>query len=115
MEFTFTTQLNYLIHLADDEYVAHCLDMDLVGTGATSEEAVEQLNAAVRGIVFFALKTQVFDVLSLCKSAPERYWEMFEVAKKNGVETYPLDLGAELDPVTIEQCRHFTYRLAMAA
>jgi len=116
MEFTFTTQLHYLIHSVDGEYVAHCLDMDLVGTGDTIEDSIDELNAAVRSMVFFAVKVKAFDILSLSKAAPERYWEVFESAKKmNGVETRTLDVGPEVEPVAVTECRKYTYSLAVAA
>jgi len=116
VDFTFSTQLHYLIHSVDGEYVAHCLDMDLVGTGDSIDESVDELNAAVRSMVFFAIKSQVFDILSLSKSAPERYWDLFEKAKKeSGVQTHTLEVSPEIEPVTVRECRQFTYCLAVAA
>ena len=115
MEFTFSKQLHYLIHTSDGEQVAHCLDMDLVGSGATNEEAIAELNSAVRALVFFAVKTKTFDIESICKRAPQDYWAMFEEAKHStGVETCTLDVSPEIAPVTVQQC-HFTYCLAYAA
>jgi|SRR5215467_15032868 len=112
MEFTFTKQLYYLIHKADGEQVAHCLDLDLVGSGETNEEAITELNMAVRALLFFAVKTQTFDIDGICTRAPERYWEMFEDAKhESGVTTQTLDVSPEVAPVTVRQC-HFTYCLA---
>jgi hypothetical protein len=69
MEFTFSKQLHSLIHSADGEQVAHCLDMDLVGSGATNEAAIAELNSAVRALVFFAVKTKTFDIEGICKRA----------------------------------------------
>ena len=115
MDFTFTTELHYLIHHVDGEYVAHCLDMDLVGSGNTTEDAIDELNTAVRSLVFFAIKTQTFDVLSLSKRAPENYWELFETAREaSGTEVRTLEVSAEIAPVAVKQC-HFTYCLAVAA
>ena len=114
MEFTFSKQLHYLIHSIDGEQVAHCLDLDLVGSGETNEEAIAELNCAVRALVFFAVKTQTSDIESVCKRAPDRYWDMFEEAKHtSGVQTHTLDVAPEIAPVTVEQC-HFTYCLAYA-
>jgi hypothetical protein len=115
MDFTFSKQLNYLVHHAEGEYVAHCLDMDLVGTGQDQDEAIAELNTAVRALVYFALKTETFDILSLCKEAPTRYWDMFDEAKKtSGTITRELEVSPELAPVTVKQC-HFTYCFAVAA
>jgi len=115
MDFTFTNQLHYLIHNVDGEDVAHCLDLDLVGSGATADEAINELNTAVCALVFFAVKTKTYDVLSLCKSAPVRYWDLFEEAKNtSGTEVRTLEVSPELAPIAVNQC-HFTYCLAVAA
>jgi hypothetical protein len=115
MDFEFSTQLNYLIHHVDGDYVAHCLDMDLVGTGDTTDEAIEELNTAVRALVYFALKTDTFDILSLCNRAPKDYWGMFDEAKRtSGATVCTLEVSPELAPVTVKQC-HFTYCYAVAA
>lgn len=114
MDFTFSTQLHYLIHSVDGECVAHCLDMDLVGSGENEEQAIAQLNTAVRALVYFAIKSKVFDILTLCKSAPSRYWEMFQEARQRGIRTRTLEISPEIAPVTVSEC-HFTYVLAVAA
>jgi hypothetical protein len=115
MDFTFAKQLHYLIHHVDGEYVAHCLDMDLIGSGDTKENAVQQLNTAVRALVFFALRTDNFDIGRLCGRAPEDYWGKFDEAKRtSGTTTRTLDILPEVAPVTVKQC-HFTYCLAVAA
>jgi hypothetical protein len=112
MEFTFAKQLNYLIHQADNEHVAHCLDMDLVGSGETKEAAIAQLNFAVKSLVFFALKTNTLDICSLAGRAPDRYWECFNEAKRvSGSEVHTLDISPEISPVSVRQC-HLTYCLA---
>jgi hypothetical protein len=98
MDFTFTNQLHYLIHTVDDEVVAHCLDMDLVGTGDTTDEAIEELNTAVCSLVLMAMKTSTFDIQSLCEEAPVRYWQLFE---KDPEDAISLTLGS----VFILECR----------
>lgn len=104
MNFTFTTQLHYLIHVVEGKYVAHCLDADLVGTGETREDAIDELNTAVRMLAFFGIEAQVFDIMSLCKQAPERYWEKFDRAKQaHGAAEYTLDVCSQVDPVKVKQ------------
>ena len=115
MDFTFSTQLHYLIHFVEGEYVAHCLDMDLVGTGTSEDRAIETLNTAVRAHVLFAIRSNILDIAAYCKAAPDRYWTMFENAKmRSGVKTCTLDINPELSPVMVKKC-HFTYCLAVAA
>jgi hypothetical protein len=104
MEFTFRTQLHYLIHAVDGEYVAHCLDADLVGTGKSKAEAIEELNLAVRMLAFYAISSNVFDIMSLCKQAPERYWQKFESAKRtSGTEEHELEVCPDLPLISVQQ------------
>jgi hypothetical protein len=117
MDFTFTNQLHYLVHQVDGEsgYVAHCLDLDLVGSGDDVEAAVSQLNDIVRTVVFFCLKARKSDPSSHCSKAPHEYWEMFKCAEQeNGSTVRTLDVAPELAPVSVMEC-HFTYCLAIAA
>lgn len=111
MEFTFSPQLHYLVHEADGEYVAHCLDLDFVGSGTTKDEAVQELNDAVIGLVVYMLRHGA--EASNIKQAPARYWVMFEDAKANGTEIKTLDIPEVAAPVMVEQC-HFTYCMVMA-
>ena len=104
MDFTFKTQLHYLIHVVGGDYVAHCLDADLVGTGKSRKEAIEELNVAVRMLALYAISSNVFDNTSLCKQAPERYWQQFEQAKlASGTEEHALDVCPELPSVNVQQ------------
>jgi len=113
MDFTFSPQLHYLIHVVDDEYVAHCLDFDLVGSGASVEDAVCELNTAVRSFILFIVK--MAEVVPTIKAAPQRYWAMFKEAEKQGnTQLHTLEISPELAPFLVNQC-HFTYCLAMAA
>ena len=113
MDFTFTSQLHYLVHQVEGEYVAHCLDLDLVGTGRSVDDAVSQLNDVVRTVVLFCMRAKTADVSAHCSRAPEEYWKMFKEAidqKDPIIKT--LDIGPEMAPVTILEC-HFTYCLAI--
>jgi hypothetical protein len=114
MEFTFSKQLNYLVHVVDNEYVAHCLDMDLIGTGETEDEAIAELNATVRAQVLFAIKSNVFDILGLSQKAPKRYWDLFSEASKAGTRLRTLEINPAMAPVTVQEC-NLTYCLAVAA
>lgn len=115
MDFTFTTQLHYLVHQADGEYVAHCLDLDFVGTGKNLDDAVNELNNAVRALVYFCIKSGVPDVSHHCQAAPDEYWERFRLALDGSspiIKT--VEVAPEIAPVTVMEC-HFTYCMAVAA
>jgi hypothetical protein len=115
MDFTFTSQLHYLVHQIDGEHVAHCLDLDLVGSGPDLDSAVYQLNDAVRAIVYFCMKAGAPDASGRCQKAPPEYWEMFKHAldeKEPIIKT--VEIAREMAPVTVMEC-HFTYQLAIVA
>jgi hypothetical protein len=115
MDFTFTSQLHYLVHQVEGEYVAHCLDLDLVGTGSSVDDAVNQLNDTVRAVVYFCIKVGVPDTSAHCHRAPHEYWDLFNQALDQGepiIKT--VDVAAEVAPVNVMEC-HFTYCLAIAA
>jgi hypothetical protein len=115
MNFTFTNQLHYLVNKVDGEHVAHCLDLDLVGSGADVDSAVEQLNDAVRAIVYFCMKSGAQDTSAHCQKAPKEYWEMFNQALDDRAPVFKtVDVASEIAPVTVMEC-HFIYQLAIAA
>jgi hypothetical protein len=104
MGFTLKTQLHYLIHVIDGQFIAHCLDADFVGTGKSKQEAINELNTAVRMLALYAVEAKIFDIMSLSKQAPERYWQMFEQAKMtSGTEEHSLDVCAQVAPVKVKQ------------
>jgi hypothetical protein len=111
MEFTFETELHYLVHEADGDKVAHCLDLDLVGVGQTNDEAIDALNSAVVGMILFVLKTESFSALPA--KAPKEYWEMFEVASQAGITKSTLEIP-EGKSMTVNEC-HYRYCVAVAA
>lgn len=115
MDFTFTSQLHYLVHQVDGEYVAHCLDLDLVGSGPDVDAAVEQLNDAVRAVVYFCMKSGARDTSNRCQEAPREYWDLFRQALDNREPVFKtVDVASEIAPVTVMEC-HFTYQLAIVA
>lgn len=116
MDFTFTSQLHYLVHQVDGEegHVAHCLDLDLVGSGNSVDDAVNQLNDLVRGVVYYCIKAGVRDTSMHCSRAPQSYWDMFqEACDANECSFKTLDVNPDISPVNIMEC-HFTYNLAIA-
>jgi hypothetical protein len=74
------TALNYLFSHEGGKTIAHCLDLDLVTSGKTLEEAEASLNALVRYQIkscFLAGKWA-----QLNRRAPSDFWQMREHAKK---------------------------------
>ena len=47
--------INVLGYMEDGDWIAHALEMDLVGVGDSFEEAIEALNEFIEAQVSFAL------------------------------------------------------------
>ena len=67
--------VHYLISGTDNRHVAHCLDLDVVATGATQEAAVEKLDGLVKAHIEIALATGQLENLST--KAPNSFWRQF--------------------------------------
>jgi len=67
--------LHYLFSSSEGKDVAHCLDLDLVASGKTREEATKRLTAIVKAHVELALDRGNYG--SLATAAPKKYWELF--------------------------------------
>ena len=67
--------LRAMIFPEDQEWVAHCLDLDLVETGATSEAAMDALVAAVSTELWYARSHDNFE--HLFQPAPLDAWQRF--------------------------------------
>ena len=111
MEFTFETELHYLVHEVEGDKVAHCLDLDVVGVGKTNEEAIDALNTGVIGIILFMIRTDSFSAIP--NKAPQSYWEMYEEASRFGVTKSTLEIP-DGKSMTVNEC-HYSYCVAVAA
>lgn len=70
--------LHYLVTKSHGEFVAHCLDVDVVATGPTVEEAVRALNVLVKSSLEYAVGCSDYSCVT---PAPEAYWERFGTAR----------------------------------
>ncbi|HKW76559.1 MAG TPA: hypothetical protein VJN64_13605 [Terriglobales bacterium] len=89
------TSLNYLFSHLDGKTVAHCLDLDIVTSGADLREAEQSLNALVLRQLSICFISGNFDQLRF--KAPSEYWEMSQKARL--LETVRLEV--EIPPVVI--------------
>lgn len=95
-----------LIYKEDGEFVAHALEMDLLGYGATQKEAMESLREMILCQISFAHEKQDADVLA--SPAPKTLFDRWEKARlealKNGViEDKPLNVKYIATFVSIER------------
>lgn len=64
--------LRVVIYKEEDDYVAHCLEMDILGTGETPEVAVEEMKKLVEAQIFYCIDKHIED--TLINPAPQEYW-----------------------------------------
>lgn len=67
--------LRVVFYQDDGDWVAHCLEFDLMGDGATKEEAVQQLGDAIMTQVDYFMETR--DPATLFSPAPPDIQQMF--------------------------------------
>ncbi|MBI5124652.1 MAG: hypothetical protein HZA70_00280 [Planctomycetes bacterium] len=64
--------LRVVIYKEDDDYIAHCLEMDIMGTGRTLEIAIEEMKRLVEAQISYCLDKHIED--TLLSPAPPEYW-----------------------------------------
>src|SRR3990172_10019503 len=71
------TRLSFRATVAREggDWVAHCLDLDLVATGPTAEAAMDELAGAVEAQLWYARAQHNFEYLF--RPAPAEAWERF--------------------------------------
>jgi hypothetical protein len=90
------TALHYLFsHTGEATVVVHCLDLDIVASGASIEEAEASLNAKVLQQIGSCWVNGNFSQLSF--KAPAENWQALEFAKQMS----PTHLSVEIPPVVL--------------
>lgn len=79
-----TMTFNILLRQIDSECVAHCLELDIVGTGKTKDEAVKELSDLIATQVDYAFNNDNLD--NLFHPAPVSAWKGFAHCVKQSVE-----------------------------
>ncbi len=80
--------LHYLLSQSEGKHVAHCLDLDLVATAGSREQAAAKLDRLVKATIELAPGTQQF--ANLATRAPQSFWN--DYASGNAVELEPKTL-----------------------
>ena len=84
--------LDVLLYREDAQWLAHCLQLDLVEAGGTPEEAEENLAGVIQHHIQWALEDD--DMEHLFHPAPPEYWKRFFGAQVKGFRDIPLTVGA---------------------
>ena len=105
------TALHYLFSHSARKVVAHCLDLDLVTSGESIEQAEERLNAVV--LVQIGTCFTRGNFAQLCFKAPAECWQALSEAKELErvhleVEVPPVVLPVRRCVVTLPVYRHET-------
>lgn len=75
--------LKLLLFKDGEEYVAHILDFDLVGTGATREEALKEVSDSATAQIAYALEYN--RVKELLHPAPSEFYEKWKIAEQHAL------------------------------
>jgi hypothetical protein len=75
--------LRVLIYLEDGEFVAHLLEMDLVGTGQTAVEAQKELHDAFEAQITFCLQNNVDPF----RPAPQKLFNTWDELQSQFLQT----------------------------
>lgn len=94
---TFHIPLRVLFYKEDGDWIAHCLEFDLLGDGATKEDALENLTEAI-GLQLEA-SLEFDNPKNLFCPAPGRFLEMFAAGRHTAVGNLSLCIqGLSLSP-----------------
>jgi predicted RNase H-like HicB family nuclease len=88
--------LDVLLYRDDGEWVAHCLQLDLVEAGATPDEAEESLAGVIQHHIQWALEDD--DMEHLFHPAPAEVWKKFFAAEPQGFREIPLSVPGDRVP-----------------
>lgn len=111
----FLTALHYLFSHSGGRIIAHCLDLDLVTSGDSIEQAENRLNAVVLAQIATCYSSGNFGQLSF--QAPTEYWRALSDAKELTrthleVEVPPIVLPVNRSVVALPVYRHETELIA---
>lgn len=104
-----TLTVKVLGYFEDGEWVAHALELDLVGTGDSFEAASEELKGAIDAQVSFAIEQGNVDLIF--KSAPKKYWTIYNKAQR---DTFSRTIGNNNSSSNHHGYRLMDYPLAAA-
>ncbi|MHB1033495.1 MAG: hypothetical protein ACYC35_01775 [Pirellulales bacterium] len=86
--------LHIVFYKEDNDWVAHCLEFDLVGDGHTKEDAVAALSAAIRIQAEESLKQN--NPANLFSPADGKYFQMFAAGTDSAVGEFHLNMESVL-------------------
>lgn len=95
--------LRVVFYKDEPNWIAHCLEFDLMGDGATQKEAAERLSNAIAMQLEATLDYKNLE--NLFKPADAKYFLMFAAGK----DTAKAELRMQIDSVTIDEAETRQY------
>jgi hypothetical protein len=92
--------LRAVLHREGDEWIAHCLDLDIVAAGATTLEAARHLAEAVTAQLAYARDEDNYAYLF--RPAPPDAWRRLAAAMQGKQPTMILPLSQQVIPTALE-------------
>jgi hypothetical protein len=83
--------LHYLLSESEGKHIAHCLDLDLVSTAYTRDEAAQKLDRLVKATIELSLATQQYE--NLQTKAPQNFWDEFLGGREVNLEPKTLQIN----------------------
>lgn len=90
--------LRAVVYKEEDLFVAHCLEMDIVGSGNSPEKAIDQMQELLEAQFDLSIKNN----LEIIHPAPEGYWSSFmgatpftEISKRDQLYQYDITIRLE--------------------
>lgn len=94
-------QLNVVIYNEDKEWIAHCLELDLVTTGKSVQKAWADMRDIIQAHIEFAIENDNLE--HIFKQAPREVWNrIFELQRKGvlpKIETMKVKLPSSRSPL----------------
>jgi predicted RNase H-like HicB family nuclease len=92
--------LRAVLYQEEGEWVAHCLDLDIVATAPTRDQAAKQLVEAVTAQIDYARDHQNYAYLY--RPAPLEVWQRLAEAIQGGLPTITLRVPNPPVPTSLE-------------
>lgn len=101
-------KLNVLVYREENEWIAHCLQMDLVAASEDKVSVQDDIIDLIKAHVVYALENDNID--HIFKSAPAEEWERLSRSQRCGTRKFTIeapkkDDGAQSIPINeVELC-----------
>jgi predicted RNase H-like HicB family nuclease len=100
--------LSAIVYPEDGAWIAHCLELDIVAEGASSDEAVQSLVSLCDFQIKVAMEEG--DLRSIFRPAPAETWQMFASGREKRIagRRAPLRKGGFKGPVNRFEARQLS-------